>query len=236
MDFARELETKGFAIAPDILALGDLRIYQDAIDVAMKNNSSRDRAPGLRNVFETVEVAREFAICPQLRQLIEPILGAEYFAVRALIFDKTAETNWKVPFHQDLTIAVQNQMQSDGFSAWSTKAGVLHVQPPAEILQPMLTVRLHLDDCDENNGALRVLAGSHLSGKWSAKEIQDLRQLHEEEICAVPAGGVLLMRPLILHASSPAVEPRRRRVLHLEFAREELPRGLTWRWRVPEYS
>ena len=70
MDLSRELETKGFAIVPDILAPGDLRIYQDAVDEALKNDSSRDRAPGLRNVFETVQVAREFAICPQLCQLI----------------------------------------------------------------------------------------------------------------------------------------------------------------------
>ena len=236
MDLSRELETKGFAIVPDILAPGDLRIYQDAVDEALKNDSSRDRVPGLRNVLETVQVAREFAICPQLCQLIEPILGVKYFAVRALIFDKTAETNWKVPFHQDLTIAVENKNEMAGFAAWSTKAGVLHVQPPVNILEKMLTVRLHFDDCDESNGALRVLAGSHLLGKLSAVKIQGLRQTQEEKICVVPAGGVLLMRPLLLHASSLATTPRRRRVLHLELAREELPCGLKWRWRVPEYS
>ena len=110
------------------------------------------------------------------------------------------------------------------------------MQPPMEILERMLTIRLHLDDCDSENGALRVLAGSHQSGRLSSTEIQELRQTQSEEVCVVPAGGVLLMRPLLLHASSPSKTLRRRRVLHLEFACEELPRGLKWRWRIPEYS
>jgi len=236
MDLADELNTKGFAIAPDILASCDLQAYRDDTDAALQNDVSRQRAPGVRNVFEAIKSARNFAVSRQLRQIIEPILGAEYFAVRALIFDKTVGANWKVPFHQDLTIAVENKLELDGFSAWSTKAGVLHVQPPMNILEKMLTVRLHLDDCGETNGALRVLTGSHLSGRLSADEIQDLRQIKSEEICVVPAGGVLLMRPLILHASSPAKMPRRRRVLHLEFAAQELPRDLKWRWQIPEHS
>lgn len=240
MDLSRQLATKGFAIVPDIMAPRELPSYREEADAALKNDVVSKRAPGVRNVFETTKSAREFALSAQLRRIIEPILGANYFAVRAIIFDKNlddkAGANWKVPFHQDLSIAVKKQVEAPEFSAWSSKAGVLHVQPPTEILQRMLTVRLHLDNCDESNGALRVLVGSHLLGKLSAPQIQDLRQKQDEEICAVPAGGVLLMRPLILHASSLAMKPRRRRVLHLEFAREELPHDLQWRWRVPEYS
>ena len=240
MDLSVELENKGFAIAPGILALRDVGAYREDVDAALKNGDSRERAPGVRNVFDVTKSAREFAVSAQLRQMIEPILGANYFAVRALIFDKNnsdkSGANWKVPYHQDLSIAVQAQSETRGFSAWSVKAGVLHVQPPIGLLEKMLTVRLHLDDCDESNGALRVLVGSHRFGKLSATKIQDLRQSQQEEICAVPASGVLLMRPMILHASSPAKVPRRRRVLHLEFACEELPSGLQWHWRVPEYS
>ena len=105
MRFAQELETKGFAIAPDIIAPDDLCVYQDAVELALKNNDSRERAPGLRNVFETVEIARHFAVCSRLLALLEPILGAKSFAVRALFFDKNLDdklgANWKVPFHQD---------------------------------------------------------------------------------------------------------------------------------------
>lgn len=235
MDFSDELQTSGFAIARDVVATDELAAYRDAVEIALRKNASRERAPGLRNVFESVDAAREFAASPQLRRLIEPILGIDYFASRALIFDKTFDdscgANWKVPFHQDLTIAVKENREASGFSTWSLKEGVLHVQPANEILERMLTVRLHLDDCDENNGALRVLPGSHQSGRLKANEIQQFRQRQNEAVCVVPAGGVLLMRPLLLHASSAAKSPRRRRVLHLEFASEELPCGLEWQWR-----
>lgn len=113
MDFCSELESKGFSIAPDVVAPTELSHYQESVEAALKNNVSRDRAPGLRNVFESVDAAREFAASTQLRHIVEPILGANYFAVRALIFDKTSDgatgANWKVPFHQDLTIAVKKK-------------------------------------------------------------------------------------------------------------------------------
>ncbi len=89
MNAADALKTKGFAIVPGAIMPEDLRGYQKAIELALKNNVSRARAPGLRNVFETVEAAREFAVSSRLRRIIEPVLGADYFAVRALIFDKT---------------------------------------------------------------------------------------------------------------------------------------------------
>src|SRR5262245_7189469 len=86
---------------------------------------------------------------------VEPILGPGAFVVRGLFFDKTPRANWKVSWHQDLTIAVRVRIEAPGFGPWSLKAGVVHVQPPAEILERMATVRLHLDDCSESNGPLR---------------------------------------------------------------------------------
>jgi ectoine hydroxylase-related dioxygenase (phytanoyl-CoA dioxygenase family) len=114
------------------------------------------------------------------------------------------------------------------FGPWSEKAGVLHVQPPRDVLEQMLTVRLHLDDCDAENGPLRVLPGSHRCGKMTPDEINRFRQQTEPVICTCPRGGALLMRPLLLHASSPATSPHHRRVVHIEFAAHALPHGLEW--------
>lgn len=233
--FSEELAARGFAVVPNVMEHNDLSVYKDAIDATMATYESPGQSPGLRNVFETIPASRDFVLSSAVRRLVAPILGENYFAVRALVFDKnsssTVGANWKVPFHQDLTIAVWEKAEVPGFSAWSIKARVPHVQPPIEILEKMLTVRLHLDDCDADNGALRVLPGSHQSGRLSASDIQQQRQTQNEETCVVPAGGVLLMRPLLLHASSAARTPRRRRVLHLEFSSEELPHGLKWHWR-----
>ena len=149
-----------------------------------------------------------------------------------ILFDKVEGANWKVPWHQDLSVALRARQDAAGYGPWSEKAGVVHAQAPVALLERMLTVRLHLDDCDEANGPLRVLPGTHCLGKLSAEHIQALRAETEEVVCVVPRGGVVLMRPLLLHASSPAQTPRQRRVVHLEYASDSLPAGLEWHTQV----
>lgn len=160
--------------------------------------------------------------------LVRPHLPCEPFPVRAIYFDKSPETNWLVPWHQDLSLALRASAAVPGFGPWSTKDGIPHVQPPAEFLQLMLTVRLHLDDADESNGALRVLPGSHRFGRLSAERIQQLRTEQPDLLCTVSAGDALLMRPLLLHASSRSTSAQHRRVLHIEYAAFTLPAELSW--------
>jgi ectoine hydroxylase-related dioxygenase (phytanoyl-CoA dioxygenase family) len=155
-------------------------------------------------------------------------LPSEPLPVRAIYFDKSPETNWLVPWHQDLSLALRARAEVPGFGPWSTKDGIPHVQPPAELLQQMLTVRLHLDDADESNGALRVLPGSHRFGRLSAQRIQQRRTEQSDLFCTVAAGDALLMRPLLLHASSRSTSARHRRVLHIEYAGFTLPDELNW--------
>jgi len=226
----QKLEGDGFALVPR--AIGDEKIAE--IIAGLKNAARengdevcrRGEVFAMRNVLQTVPAARE--IVPSLRAFVEPILGAGAFAVRAILFDKTPGANWKVPPHQDLTIAVRDKRDAPGFSGWSEKAGVLHVQPPLEILENMLTLRLHLDNCDENNAPLQIVPGSHLWGKIDSQEITARRAGHATVSCVLPRGGALLMRPLILHCSSAAKTATHRRVLHIEWASEELPHGLKW--------
>jgi len=149
-------------------------------------------------------------------------------AVRAIYFDKSPGANWLVAWHQDLTISVTHQAEAPGFGPWSLKDGLIHVQPPAELLQTMITLRLHLDDTDESNGALRLLPGSHRHGRLTAADIERLRGLIPEEMCCAGKGDALLMRPLILHASGRSVSDRHRRILHIEYAGAALPHGLHW--------
>lgn len=131
-----------------------------------------------------------------------------------------------------MTIAVQERREVPGFNAWSVKEGVPHVQPPVEVLERMQTLRLHLDDADASNGALRVLPGSHRWGRLSAEGIGGQRATIREIVCEAQVGDVLLIRPLLLHASSRATCDRTRRVLHIEYAAEELPGGLKWRRKI----
>lgn len=217
----------GFAIVPNAVSSAPL----DELLTALRPSVAGKGRGGLRNLFEipaVVDLARSSVI----REIVRALLGVDCFAVRALLFDKTPSSNWKVAWHQDLTIAVAERREVPGFGPWSVKAGVVHVQPPRAILERMVAVRIHLDPCGLENGPVRVLPGSHRAGKLTADGIQASR-LHIDSVsCVVPKGGLLIMRPLLLHASSPATVPDHRRVVHVEFATDALPDGLTWRWQI----
>lgn len=225
-----DLALRGYAVIADALGPSEVGGLLAAFGELPPLTPDEQRA-GLRDVFTRVPLVRELAAHPAIRGWPQAVLGPAAFAVRALYFDKTPEANWKVSWHQDVTIPTATRAEVSGFGPWSEKAGAPHVQPPTGVLEGMLTVRLHLDDCDVENGPVRVIPGSHRVGKLSAEQADDLRQRIPEVTVPVPAGGLLLMRPLLLHASSPAAAPRHRRVLHLEYAAAELPGGLRWRER-----
>ena len=187
---------------------------------------------GVRNLLQLAPAVRTLAASTPVRSVAEAVLGPTCFAVRAILFDKTSLANWKVMWHQDLTIAVREQVKVTGFGPWSEKDGIPHVQPPESLLERMLAVRLHLDDCGADNGPVRVLPGSHRVGRLSAAGIDHWRSGREEVSCLAERGSILAFRPLLLHASSPAAVASNRRVIHIEFAAEELPEPLAWHDRV----
>lgn len=172
-------------------------------------------------------VVRELAVSGVAARLAAQVLG-EARVVRVLYFDKNPEANWKVPYHQDVTLAVRERVETAGFSAWSTKAGMNHVRAPGDVLQEMVAVRLHLDLCGRENGPLRAIPGSHRHGKLAKADVERWVAEKAEETYPSPPGGAILMRPLTLHASSPSISPNHRRVIHIEYARAGLPSPLEW--------
>ena len=219
----------GFLIVSNVLSASECDVYADELtELLEKQQDSRRRnMGGLRNVLHLSSRALAFATSARVITLISDLIGEATFPVRAILFDKTDSANWGVPWHQDLAIAVAERVETPGFGPWSVKDSVVHVQPPMEILSAMVTLRLHLDDCNSHNGALRVLPRSHLEGELSSEEV-GRRTASESVTCEVAKGGALLMRPLLLHASYPAKNPSHRRVLHIEYAATELPNGLEW--------
>jgi len=183
---------------------------------------------GLRNILRLSQGVSSMARSPKLLDFAGELTGGDAFPVRAVLFDKTAGANWSAPWHQDMAIAVAQRIDTHGFGPWSVKDGIVHVQPPCEILANMVAVRIHLDDCQVDNGALKVVPGSHLHGELSTEAINQWTESHKPVTCELLKGGVLAMRPLVLHSSTRAASPRHRRVLHIEYASDELPNGLRW--------
>lgn len=228
------LADAGFEIVPHVLGEGDVRSLITSLEKPLVDEQAdavrahAGRQYALRDLFNLVPAVRELAASAAVLKLIEPVLGASARPVRGILFDKTPGANWKVAWHQDLSIAVREQRDAAGYGPWSVKAGVPHVQPPVGVLDSMLTVRLHLDECTADNGPLQVLPGSHAKGVLSPDAVRAWRKRVPPEVCLVPAGGALLMRPLILHASSASVRPAHRRVVHIEYASATLADGLEW--------
>ena len=227
---AGRLAVDGFAIVPDVLTRDEVDHVIGLLNQVSNFASIRNRGGvyAIRNLLDIFPEVGRLADSPKIRTLVEPILGTDVLPVRGLLFDKTPQANWKVPWHQDLSIAVRDRIATEGFGPWSTKAGVVHVHPPIHILERMLALRIHLDDCDESNGPVRVIPGSHTRGRLKASEIRQQATTSASFSCSVSAGGALLMRPLLLHASSISRTPQHRRVIHLEFASCALPGRLQW--------
>jgi ectoine hydroxylase-related dioxygenase (phytanoyl-CoA dioxygenase family) len=156
------------------------------------------------------------------------ILGASSRPVRAILFDKTADANWSLAWHQDRTICVKRRIDIDGFGPWTTKQGMQHVAPPFELLSRMVTLRVHLDDVPSTNAPLLIAPGSHKYGRVPVDAIDEVVRNFDTYTCLADAGDVWAYATPILHASDAAAIPTRRRVLQLDYAAGGLPGGLEW--------
>ena len=220
-ELASTVERDGFAIVARCLDASSIKRFSGSLD---------DTQYGQRNLLRQT-VIQELARSEEVRRPIESVLGPNCFAVKGILFNKTQKSNWKVPWHQDLTITVQERIEAEGFGPWTIKGGVVNVQPQEDVLRGIIAIRIHLDANDHQNGPLRVIPGSHKHGTLTAEQIAKWDKTESVE-CLVPRGGALLMRPLLLHASSPCLLPKSRRVIHLEYSSEELPSGLRWHTKV----
>jgi len=217
----RQIAVDGYALVDRCVSEETVRSLETALDANQY---------GIRNLLCDA-IVRAIAGSDEVRKVVASVLGDGCFAVRGIFFNKNPTANWKVAWHQDCVIAVREQLEIDGWGPWSNKAGVIHVRPALEVLQKMLAIRIHLDDCRQDNGPLRVIPGSHRDGILLDAEIQN-RPKESAVLCAALRGDAILMRPLILHSSPPATRPSNRRVVHLEFAAAELPDGARWQDRV----
>ncbi|MBL8232323.1 MAG: phytanoyl-CoA dioxygenase family protein [Bryobacterales bacterium] len=219
----------GFLMVRGLFADGEINALRSAVNRASSASHMRG---GARNLLGTLLEVHQIAHGPALSSVIAPLLKGRPFPVHATLFDKTPGANWLVPWHQDLTISVVERRDVEGYGPWSIKAGVIHVQPPVRIMEGMISARLHLDACDADNGVLRVLPGTHRFGRLDDAAVEDCKRSIAPVACTAAAGDVLLMRPLLLHASSAATNPAHRRVIHIDYACTPLDGGIEWRHAV----
>jgi hypothetical protein len=222
----QKLVHKGFCILHHVFSRKEVNQMKHLIDGYFKSTGQSDDAYAIRNLLNEIPALKKFVLNTNLLKILNSI-EPQLFLTKAIFFDKTQESNWYVTWHQDIVINVADKIETEGFSGWTKKSGVHGVVPPDEYLKSTITVRIHLDDTDETNGALKVIPGSH-NKKLTDDEINLITQNSVPYVCEVDACGIQIMKPLLLHASSKATSQKHRRVIHLEFNSKELPNGLMW--------
>jgi ectoine hydroxylase-related dioxygenase (phytanoyl-CoA dioxygenase family) len=224
-----KIATLGFEILPGVLTESEVDAVVNLVSVADSSSPVFRKSTDLfaiRQFFKHLPAVAEIILRSQLGDLVKKTFGTDYFVVKSIYFDKPPVSNWFVSYHQDLTISVSDRIAIDGFGFWTLKDGQFAVQPPLEILEDNITVRLHLDDTSSSNGSLKVIPGSHLKGVYRPETINwDTETVVD---CEVPRGGVMIMKPLLLHSSGKTTNNQRRRVVHIEFSRRRLQGGLQW--------
>jgi hypothetical protein len=156
------------------------------------------------------------------------VAGSAIHPVRAILFDKSAATNWALGWHQDRTIAVRSRIDVPGFGPWSVKQGMVHVEPPFGVIERMRTLRIHLDPVPEDNAPLLVAPGSHRLGRIPEADLAAVVERCGSAACLADAGDVWVYATPIVHASAAAAGGRHRRVLQVDFCDASLPGGLEW--------
>jgi ectoine hydroxylase-related dioxygenase (phytanoyl-CoA dioxygenase family) len=223
------LATDGFTIIDEIFSEEEVREIIRHIELP-KCRSENFRLSGgmfaIRQVFREIPALKPIVFNKVLQEIIRNTFGADYFLVKAIYFDKPPLSNWFVSYHQDLSIAVDKKAPIDGFNNWTKKNNQYNVQPTKEILESVYTIRIHLDECTSENGALFVIPGSHKNGM--SRALTDGFSIDQEICCEVKKGGIMIMRPLLWHASRKSTIDRNRRVLHLEFCNCQLPDPVEW--------
>jgi ectoine hydroxylase-related dioxygenase (phytanoyl-CoA dioxygenase family) len=211
-----EWEEAGFAVMPRVLPADEILLLQRALG---ESQVARSRA-GVRHLLAEPAVAKT-ARNPRLASIASQALGHDALPFRATLFDKSPRANWLVVWHQDTALPLRARREVTGWGPWSIKAGIQYAHAPAEALSRVVALRLHLDDSRGDNGPLRVLPGTHRMGVLTDAQIQDLLHRATPVECLTTAGGVVAMRPLLVHSSSKVVAPLPRRVIHIEYAASE---------------
>jgi ectoine hydroxylase-related dioxygenase (phytanoyl-CoA dioxygenase family) len=212
------VEQRGFVVTAPLLTSSEIESLVTALS---QPTVSRSRA-GVRHALGLAEVA-SLARDSRLLSIAKEVLGAGAFPYHATLFDKSPTSNWLVVWHQDTALPLRERRELPGWGPWSVKEGVIYAHAPAGALSQVLALRVHLDDSTERNGPLRVLPESHKRGVLTDEEIERMVPETASVECLVRRGGVLAMRPLIVHSSSKSQEDSPRRVLHIEYASSTSP-------------
>jgi len=232
MKHIAEINSKGFTIINDIYSENEIGKLISLIENSTENKSKNATFRKSQDLFAIRQFHKEipetlpYIFNENLKVIVESNFGKGYFITKSIYFDKPEKSNWFVAYHQDLTISVNKKTETANFENWTVKQNQFAVQPPKEILEDNFTIRIHLDKTTKDNGALKVINNSHSKGILRIENMDFEKE--KETMCEVEKGGIMIMKPLLFHASNKTTNNERRRVIHIELSKQQLPEDLEW--------
>ncbi|MGO4770656.1 phytanoyl-CoA dioxygenase family protein [Flavobacterium sp. W22_SRS_FK3] len=230
MNSLKEISSEGFTIINNVYTDNEIEKLISLIENITKNKAKMATFRKSQDLFAIRQFHKEipetlpFIFNQNLQYIVESAFGKGYFITKSIYFDKPEKSNWFVAYHQDLTISVDKKIEVENFENWTTKQNQFAVQPPTAILEKNFTIRIHIDKTTKENGALKIINNSHSKGIFRVENLET----KNETICEVEKGGIMIMKPLLFHASNKTTNNERRRVIHIEFSNQELPSELEW--------
>ncbi|WP_433835474.1 phytanoyl-CoA dioxygenase family protein [Flavobacterium anhuiense] len=232
MTYLNQIDTEGFSIINNVFTETEIENIISLIENKTTDNQENVTFRKSQDLFAIRQFHKEipetlpFVFNENLQKIIKSTFGEGFFITKSIYFDKPEKSNWFVAYHQDLTISVDQKIEVENFENWTVKQNQFAVQPPTEILENNFTIRIHIDKTTKYNGALKVINNSHSKGILRIENLDFEKE--KETICEVEKGGIMIMKPLLFHASNKTTNNERRRVIHIEFSRQQLPNGLEW--------
>ena len=218
-------DQNGFNVIKGLVNIDEV----EGLRSAVSNLIGENRSGSIRNIEQKSDLVREFVVSERVMQIVKSYIGNTAKLARTILFNKTKYKNWAVAWHQDKTTAVSKSFKDDAWTNWTVKGDVVHAQPPLQVFEKMITLRLHLDETDNTNGCLQVIPQSHKMGILRQSEVNKIVSRSKVLSCCVNAGDILLMHPLLLHASNKATQNCTRRILHMEFSSYQLSDDIQYR-------
>jgi Phytanoyl-CoA dioxygenase (PhyH) len=215
-----ELQIAGFTLARDIVNAESRDRLLRLVTPAVGSGAVHHRGGGAfaaRGLLRKLSGLGRLLEACGIDALASAVLGDRAAPLDATFFDKHARANWTVPGHQDRIVAVA----AGTARKHRIRGGIAYAELDAKTLAGLVALRIHFDPTDSETGALCVVPGSHLAGVMPSGHISNV-PLDQYVPYAAGAGDVLILRPLLLHRSSPSRGEGRRRVLHVVYGTQEL--------------
>jgi ectoine hydroxylase-related dioxygenase (phytanoyl-CoA dioxygenase family) len=218
MDWQGSVTDHGYGLVPNVFGKDEIL---GLLEQLRRDSLPRSRA-GVRHAMKSPAIAR-LSQDSRATGIARAILGASATPFRATLFEKLPDSNWLIAWHQDTALPLSQRRESPGWGPWSVKGGVIYAHAPAIALEQVVALRVHLDDSTTENGLLRVLPGTQTRGVLTDRQIHQLAEMIAPVDCLMPLGGIVAMRPLVIHASSKSQTDAPRRVVHIEYAKSARP-------------